>query len=82
MEAAVLPSRAAYLIASGSAAGFRTAVTQASSRWGGMTEPIVEALDSSLSPLHEQTVRFAKVEALVNIDANPLAAEEIAQVLG
>ncbi|MFG2564690.1 hypothetical protein ACGFR6_04535 [Streptomyces sp. NPDC048567] len=82
LEAAVLPSRAAYLIAGGSAAGFRTAVTRASSRWGGMTEPIVEALDLGLSPLHEQTVRVAKVEALVNIDAPPLAAEEIAEVLG
>ncbi|WP_157852161.1 hypothetical protein [Kitasatospora sp. NRRL B-11411] len=47
-----------------------------------MTEPIVEALASGLSPLHEQTVRVAKVEALVNIDADPLAAEEIAAGLG
>ncbi|MET8983783.1 hypothetical protein ABZX85_50325 [Streptomyces sp. NPDC004539] len=82
MEAAVLPSRAAYLIASGSEAGFRAAVTQASGRWGGMTEPIVEALASGLSQLHEQTVRVAKVEALVNIDADPLAAKEIAARLG
>ncbi|MFH7340575.1 hypothetical protein [Streptomyces sp. KHY 26] len=82
MEAAVLPSRAAYLIAGGSAAGFRTAVTQASSRWGGMTEPIVEAQASGLSQLHEQTVRVAKVEALVNIDADPQAAKEIAEGLG
>ncbi|OKI85913.1 hypothetical protein AMK10_35595 [Streptomyces sp. CB02058] len=82
MEAAVLPSRAAYLIASGSVAGFRTAVTQASSRWGGMTEPIVEAQASGLSPLHEQTVRVAKVEALVNIDADFQAAKKIAQGLG
>ncbi|MFF5839574.1 hypothetical protein ACFY7V_33480 [[Kitasatospora] papulosa] len=82
MEAAVLPSRAAYLIAGGSVAGFRTAVTQASSRWGGMTEPIVEAQASGLSPLHEQTVRVAKVEALVNIDADFQAAKKIAQGLG
>ncbi|MFJ6463126.1 hypothetical protein ACIQM0_19150 [Streptomyces sp. NPDC091387] len=82
MEAAVLPSRAAYLIAGGSAAGFRTAVTQASSRWGGMTEPIVEAQASGLSPLHEQTVRVAKVEALVNIDADFQTAKKIAQGLG
>ncbi|MET9996458.1 hypothetical protein [Streptomyces microflavus] len=82
MEAAVLPSRAAYLIAGGSAAGFRTAVTQASSRWGGMTEPVVEAHVSGLSQLHELTVRIAKVEALVNTDAGPLAAEEIEEGLG
>jgi len=82
MEAAVLPSRAAYLIESGSAAGFRAAVTEASSRWGGMTEPIVEAHASGLSELHEQTVRVAKVEALVNVDADPLAAKEIAAGLG
>ncbi|MGW0885696.1 hypothetical protein [Streptomyces sp. NPDC002671] len=81
MEAAVLPSRAAYLIAVGSEAGFRVAVTQASSRWGGMTEPIVEASASGLSEQHEQAVRIAGVEALVNVDADPLAAEEIAESL-
>ncbi|MFJ6354878.1 hypothetical protein ACIQKB_36145 [Streptomyces sp. NPDC092046] len=47
-----------------------------------MTEPIVEAQASGLSQLHEQTVRVAKVEALVNVDADPLAAEEIAAGLG
>ncbi|WP_217550129.1 hypothetical protein [Streptomyces sp. GbtcB6] len=81
MEAAVLPSRAAYLIAAGSEAGFRAAVMQASSRWGGMTEPIVEASASGLSEQHEQTVRIAGVEALVNVDADPLAAGKIAESL-
>ncbi|MFI6530758.1 hypothetical protein [Streptomyces uncialis] len=82
MEAAVLPSRAAYLIAGGSEAGFRAAVTQASGRWGGMTEPIVEVRAPGLSQQHEQTVRIVGVEALVNIDADPLAAKEIAAGLG
>ncbi|MEY9958902.1 hypothetical protein [Streptacidiphilus sp. MAP5-52] len=82
MEAAVLPSRAAYLIAAGSDAGFRIAVTLASSRWGGMTEPIVEASASGLSRQHEQAVRLADVEALVNVDADPRAANEIASRLG
>lgn len=82
MEAAVLPSRAAYLIAVGSEAGFRVAVMQASSRWGGMTEPIVEVSASGLSEQHDQAVRIAAVEALVNVDADPLAAEEIAESLG
>ncbi len=81
MEAAVLPSRAAYLIAVGSEAGFRIAVMQASSRWGGMTEPIVEASASGLSGQHEEAVRIAGVEALVNVDADPLAAEQIAENL-
>ncbi|MFD5256880.1 hypothetical protein ACFWM5_29115 [Streptomyces bobili] len=81
MEAAVLPSRAAYLIAVGSEAGFRIAVMQASSRWGGMAEPIVEASASGLSGQHEQAVRIAGVEALVNVDADPLTAEEIAESL-
>ncbi|MGR3875617.1 hypothetical protein ACUXZZ_44550 [Streptomyces graminifolii] len=82
MEAVVLPSRAAYLIAKGSETGFRIAVMHASSRWGGMTEPIVEAVASGLSEQHEQAVRIAGVEALVNVDADPLAAEEIAVSLG
>ncbi|MEV6007316.1 hypothetical protein AB0M29_10960 [Streptomyces sp. NPDC051976] len=82
MEAAVLPSRAAYLIAVGSEGGFRVAVTVASSRWGGMTEPIVEVSASGLSEHHEQAVRIAGVEALVNVDADPQAAEEIGESLG
>ncbi|MER6206569.1 hypothetical protein [Streptomyces sp. NPDC001642] len=82
MEAAVLPSRAAYLIAVGSEAGFRVAVTRASSRWGGMTEPVVEASASGLSVYHEQVVRIADVEALVNVDADPLDAGKIAESLG
>ncbi|MET8289906.1 hypothetical protein ABZV80_32475 [Streptomyces sp. NPDC005132] len=81
LEAAVLPSRAAYLIADGSEAGFRDAVMQASSRWGGMTEPIVEVSASGLSEQHEQAVRIAGVEALVNVDADPLAVEGIAERL-
>lgn len=47
-----------------------------------MTEPIVETQASGLSQLHEQTVRVARVEALVNIDADPQAAKEIAEGLG
>ncbi|MEU1326855.1 hypothetical protein [Streptomyces microflavus] len=35
-----------------------------------------------MSQLHEQTLRIAKVEALVNTGADPLAAEEIAEGLG
>ncbi|MFD3537349.1 hypothetical protein [Streptomyces sp. NPDC058664] len=47
-----------------------------------MTEPIVEVRASGLSQQHEQVLRIVGIEALVNIDADPLEAKEIAAVLG
>ncbi|MDF0376582.1 hypothetical protein OM788_006580 [Streptomyces sp. KA12] len=47
-----------------------------------MTHPIAETQASGLSQLHEQTIRVARAEALVNIDADPQAAKEIAEGLG
>lgn len=40
-EVGQLPSRAVYLIPSGDQAAFRRAIQEASTRWGGATEPIV-----------------------------------------
>ncbi|MFJ7907042.1 hypothetical protein [Kitasatospora sp. NPDC096204] len=83
MEATLLPSRVAYLIATGDTEGFRQAVAEASSRWGGLTEPIVEISDTNgPTPDHLAVVNAAKVEAVVNVSASTKAAERIADGLG
>src|SRR5437763_421356 len=45
MTAAVLPSRAGYLVREGSDTGFRRAVQEACTRWGGVSEPIIPVKD-------------------------------------
>jgi hypothetical protein len=69
LQAAVLPARAAYLVAEGSEAGFRRAVQEASSRWGGMSEPIIPVKPGGdLEDWWRQVVALADVDAVVNID--------------
>ncbi|WP_435273066.1 hypothetical protein [Streptomyces parvulus] len=69
MQAAVLPARAVYLIKEGSSEGFRRAVQEASTRWGGVSEPIVEVLpDGSVPPGHEQVVQLSGAVGAVNVD--------------
>jgi hypothetical protein len=69
LQAAVLPARAAYLIAEGSEAGFRRAVEEASSRWGGMTEPIIPVRPGGgVEDWWRQVVRLAGADAAVNVN--------------
>ncbi|WP_326759118.1 hypothetical protein OHB35_15175 [Streptomyces phaeochromogenes] len=83
MQAAVLPARAAYLIRTGSRTGFRRAVQEASTRWGGMTEPILAVPDDGEIPDElRETVAAAKVEAAVNVDVDDALAQRAADALG
>ncbi|MGW2643998.1 hypothetical protein ACWC2T_03570 [Streptomyces sp. NPDC001393] len=82
MQAAVLPARAAYLIRVGSDTGFRRAVQEASTRWGGMTEPILAIPENGEIPDElRQTVATAKVEAVVNVDVDDALAQRAAAAL-
>ena len=83
MRAAVLPARAAYLIEQGSNAGFRRAVDEAGTRWGGMTEPIarVDAM-GSVEFWDAQAVGIARVEVAVNVDLDAETAAIAAGSLG
>ncbi|SEK66508.1 hypothetical protein [Streptacidiphilus jiangxiensis] len=66
----VRPARAAYLIAEGSSDGFRRAVQEATSRWGGQTEPIIPVLeDGTIAPDHRRVIEVAHVDGVVNVDA-------------
>jgi len=75
VEATLAPARAAYLIRAGSVSGLRRAVQEASTRWGGMTEPIIPVRRGGrIDGWWEQVLGFARVEGLVNVDAGDDAA--------
>lgn len=76
LHAAFLPPRAAYLIAEGSTEGFRRAVECASTRWGGVTEPIVVVGAHGLAEPVVTVLRMADVESLVRVDA-PIGASRL-----
>jgi hypothetical protein len=79
----VRPARAAYLIASGSRTGFQSAVQEATVRWGGACEPIIEMPeDGTVSEQSRAIITAADVDALVNIDAPKAPARALADSLG
>ncbi|MEV6548764.1 hypothetical protein AB0M57_08630 [Streptomyces sp. NPDC051597] len=82
MQAAVLPARAVYLIKEGSNSGFRRAVQEASTRWGGVSEPIIEVLpDGSVLPGHRQVVELSGAVGAVNVDLSEEQASTAAAQL-
>lgn len=79
LHAVPVPSRAAYLVSTGSASGFEKAVRAASSRWAGVTEPIVPVSPTGrLAPWYSQVIELAKLQCLVNIDLSADAAQAVA----
>ncbi|MFE7657424.1 hypothetical protein ACFU6M_31795 [Streptomyces bottropensis] len=82
MRAAVLPARAVYLISEGSSEGFRRAVQEASTRWGGIGEPIIEVLaDGTVLPGHRQVVELSQAVGAVNVDVPDEQASQAAAAL-
>ncbi|MFF7249850.1 hypothetical protein ACFZBU_38805 [Embleya sp. NPDC008237] len=83
MRVAVLPSRVVYLIEEGGSAGFRRAVREASSRWGGVTEPIVEVpADGQVTEAFREIVAAADVQVAVSVDLDEVRAQQAADQLG
>jgi hypothetical protein len=83
IRASVLPARAAYLIAAESEAGLRSAIQEACTRWGGMTEPIIPVRPGSdLEPWWSRVVSLSRADIAVNIDADPTEAAATARALG
>ena len=69
VRAAVLPARVVYLIADGSETGLRRAAQEASTRWGGMTEPIVPVKSGGeFEPWAGQVAALSRADAAVNVD--------------
>ena len=78
----VLPARVAYLIRSNSRSGYIRAVQEASTRWGGVTEPIVPVRsDGRINPAWRQIVEFANLDGAVNVDLSVEAARIAAGTL-
>ena len=74
----VMPARAAYLVRPASGAGVRRAVQEASTRWGGITEPILPVpKNGRLAPWWKEVLRLSKVDGLVNVDCDASAAERL-----
>jgi hypothetical protein len=83
VQAALLPARAVYLVADGSAAGLRRAVQEASTRWGGMTEPIIPVNPGGdVDPWWKQVVTIARADGAVNVDVPAEDAAIAAGALG
>ena len=83
VRAAVVPARAVYLVADGSADGMRRAVQEACTRWGGMAEPIIPVKPGGdVDPWWRQVARLARADGAVNVDANPEDAAAAAAGLG
>jgi hypothetical protein len=80
---ALVPARAAYLVRAGSRKGIRRAVQEASTRWGGLTEPIIPTRrNGTVDSWWRHVVRVANVDALVDVDAGPALAESVAETFG
>jgi hypothetical protein len=77
------PSRVAYLIRANSRGGYRRAVQEASTRWGGFTEPIVPVKGGGrIDAAWSQFVEFANLDEVVNIDVDHDEAVVAARSLG
>ena len=78
----VLPARAGYLTKQDDKAGVVKAIRVASTRWAGISEPIIPVPESgSLGDWWRQVVGFADLDGLVNINIEPDVAETVAQTL-
>ncbi|KZB79649.1 hypothetical protein AVL48_14645 [Amycolatopsis regifaucium] len=83
VKAELLPARAAYLIYDGSKAGFRRAVQEASTRWGGMAEPIIPVRpDGEVEKWWRKVIETAGVEGLVNVDVPANLVQKLSESCG
>jgi len=78
----VLPARAGYLTRRDDVAGVVEAIRVASTRWAGVSEPIIPVPESgSLGDWWRDVVGFADLDGLVNVNVEPDVAERVAQTL-
>ena len=83
VRAAVLPARAAYLVRAGDRKSVVVAIREASTRWAGVTEPIVPVrANGRIDAWWAQVVDLSNVDGLVNVDLPPALADSAATQLG
>ncbi|MEA5456791.1 hypothetical protein SPF06_18870 [Sinomonas sp. JGH33] len=82
VQATFAPARAGYLIQAGSRTGFRRAVQEASTRWGGAAEPIFPIPDdANPAPWVNALLELTHIDGLVNVDLAESVAERTANAL-
>jgi hypothetical protein len=83
LDVTVVPARAAYLVREGSPEGFRRAIQEASTRWAGMTEPIVPVLEGgTVEDWARNVVTLARMDGAVNVNLPREEADAAAAALG
>lgn len=76
----VRPHRVAYFIAGRDRGSFRRAIQEASTRWGGITEPIIPvSAQGRVTPARKQILETAGVDGVVTIDLPRPVAERAAR---
>ncbi|PRY46551.1 hypothetical protein [Umezawaea tangerina] len=81
-QVSVVPARTAYLIRAGSRTGFRRAMQEATTRWAGMTEPIIPVRrHGGIDGWWRQVVEFSGVGSVVNVDVLAEDAHAAAKLL-
>ncbi|WP_298211611.1 hypothetical protein, partial [Ferrimicrobium sp.] len=79
---AIAPARVAYLIGEESVSGFKRAIQEACTRWGGVTEPIIPVgPEVELDDQWRTIAELADVDELVNVDCDDRAARAVSQLL-
>ena len=79
---AIAPERVAYPIGEESVSGFKRAIQEACTRWGGITEPIIPVgPEVELDNQWRTVVELADVDELINVDCGERAARTVSQLL-
>ena len=83
VRASICPARAAYLIADDDHMGFVAAIREASTRWAGVTEPIVPCVEGeALADRWANVIRCSNVDGLVNVSLASDHAEQVGAQIG
>ncbi len=78
----IVPSRAAYLVPRRGREEVRRAIQEATTRWAGVTEPIISvSAKGGVNAWHRQVVETARVDAVVNVGVHLAAAQAAADRL-
>jgi hypothetical protein len=80
LEVAAAPPRNAYVIRQGDRAAFESAVREASSRWAGVTEPIIPMRkNGKIDPGWLELLDISRIETLVNVGCDESVTESLAK---
>ena len=83
VEIALGPARGAYLVRAGDRGGVVEAIQVASTRWGGVTEPIIPVKASGrIDDLWSRVLEYSPVDGLINVNLAADVAEEVQRRLG